>query len=387
MGAEQREARAAALNAAGRQALESNELDVAEQFLTESLVLYEQLEDLRSRSEVLNHLGMVYGARGDIERAVSYQEASLRAAQAAGSRDRAGWALISLCLVRALQGQLEDAMLLLDAGLAAFDEIGDAMGRAISLFFKGYLQWHRGDAAGATVSLIESQRVSDAEVGSRLDVGQLHLLAEIAREQGRDTEAEELLEQSLTIAQEYGQQGAVALAHYGLCLLTLARGDADTAQMHLHESLTRLRVIGNQWDDVGMLISGAVALGVGQFETSRRQYTAYLTSPQERQAVPAQREAALALALTGLATALAREPVGNSLCAARLWGASAEVYASRHPIPFGPTFLSVPRIDPSLVQHAQDTAHTALGTAAFEAAWAGRAGVDAGAGRGRGAGV
>jgi predicted ATPase/class 3 adenylate cyclase len=124
-GAELREARAAALNAAGRQAIDLGKLDAAEQFLTESLALYEQLEDLRSRSEVLNHLGLVHWYRGDLKSAASFEEASLPAAEAAGSRDRAGWALGSLGMIRANQGQLEEAIMWLDLGLAAFDEIGD----------------------------------------------------------------------------------------------------------------------------------------------------------------------------------------------------------------------------------------------------------------------
>src|SRR4029078_7339852 len=73
-GAELREARAAALNAAGLQAIDMGTLDVAEQFLTESLALYDQLEDLRSRSEVLSHLGLLHYLRGDLDRAASFEE-------------------------------------------------------------------------------------------------------------------------------------------------------------------------------------------------------------------------------------------------------------------------------------------------------------------------
>jgi tetratricopeptide (TPR) repeat protein len=152
---------------------------------------------------VLNHLGLVHWYRGDLKSAASFEEASLPAAEAAGSRDRAGWALGSLGMIRANQGQLEEAIMWLDLGLAAFDEIGDRMGHGLSLFFKGYVQWQRGDAAGATLLVIESQRVSREEVGDMTgDIWPLQLLAEIAREQGRNTEAQALLEQSLTPAQE-----------------------------------------------------------------------------------------------------------------------------------------------------------------------------------------
>jgi tetratricopeptide (TPR) repeat protein len=218
--------------------------------------------------------------------------------------------------------------------------------------------------------VIESQRVSREEVGDMTgDIWPLQLLAEIAREQGRNTEAQALLEQSLTPAQEYGLQREVALAHYGLCLVALARGDADQAQAYLQASLTCLRVYSNAWNDVGMLVSGTVALGAGQFLASRRHYSAYLASSEENGAVPAQRNAALALALTGLATALALESMGNSLSAARLWGVSTEAYTSRCAIPFGPSTLSVPGLDQLLVQRAQNRARASLGPTAFEAAW------------------
>jgi ATP/maltotriose-dependent transcriptional regulator MalT len=198
----------------------------------------------------------------------------------------------------------------------------------------------------------------------------LQLLAEIARAQGRDTEAQALLEQSLTLAQEYGHPVTAAFAHYGLCLLTLARGDADQAQTHLQASLSVLRVYSKAWNDVGLLVSGAVALGAEQFVTSRKYYSTYLASSEESRAAPAQRKAALALALTGLATAFALESEGNSQNAARLWGASAQAYSSRCAIPFGFSQLSVPGLEQALVQRAQATTRAALGDAAFEAAWA-----------------
>ena len=86
--------RARALNALGRlRLMESMYWPETVATLEESLAIFRELGDLDGSAEVLDHLQLVAGYRGDIEQAMALEEASLRDSRAARNPERTAWAL------------------------------------------------------------------------------------------------------------------------------------------------------------------------------------------------------------------------------------------------------------------------------------------------------
>jgi predicted ATPase/transcriptional regulator with XRE-family HTH domain len=368
------ELRAAALNGAGRQESWVGAVEVAEQFYMEALQIYEQLDDQRGCSDVLCNLGFLHGNRRSLARAQVFQQASLRAAQAAGSREGTARAMHGLSWVLATQGYLAEAQPLADACVAIWEVLHNPDGRGNFLHLQGYIQWHTGDITAATATLIECQRVFEDELGSATNVGALQMLAAIARDQGRYAEAERLLHRCMVGERDNNTSSGFSVTHWSLCFLALARGDGEVVRAYLYERRPLLRALDREsCREVERLVAGALALETAQFASAGEHYRAYMAywsrTPEQQSASP-QRMVVTALALTGLATARAQESQAQGRLAARLWGAADAAYHSQLPIAFGTTLVSIPRLNPAVIQRAQASARAQLGDGAFQAVWA-----------------
>ena len=153
-----------------------------------------------------------------------------------------------LALTAAMRGDLENARILSEEGLAICREIGD-------LWFVSYFLWilattatAAGDVAQARVYADESLKIARELEGPLLVVCALDALAGVERADGDDAAARaHLLE-----AAEVGRHAIVPDSYLasvlrGLGELAVAGGDLDAADTYLEESLARARAVGDVW--------------------------------------------------------------------------------------------------------------------------------------------
>jgi predicted ATPase/DNA-binding CsgD family transcriptional regulator len=122
------------------------------------------------------------------------------------------------------------------------------LARAKALRGLGLLLWAQGDFPEAQQVLEESVSIG-REIGApgTFDLaGALHTLAHVALEQGRLGESRELAGESLRLFQELGVTWGVALALHHIGMATAELGDPGAARPLLEESAALLRVVGNK---------------------------------------------------------------------------------------------------------------------------------------------
>ena len=132
---------------------------------------------------------------------------------------------------------------LLERGLAAASEAGEAKTGAQALLSLGELAKHRGDYDRAealmTEALSQSRALGDAE--GIADV--LQCLGEVAQEQGNAALAAARYAEAMELAQTVGDMLIVQWCEHGLGLLALDQGNLTAAAAHLVAAL-RLAAIG-----------------------------------------------------------------------------------------------------------------------------------------------
>jgi predicted ATPase/transcriptional regulator with XRE-family HTH domain len=366
--------RAATLSVAGRLATEAGDRNATERFLSEALALYEQLGDGRSCSEVLCNLGLIYYYHGNITQAASCEEASLRVAQQAGSKDRAGWALNVLAIIRAWQGQYAQAAALATASLTIFQECHDPIGRSATLHTQGVTQQHCGDSDQAISCFVASENLARVELGDAIAILMARTMrADIARMQGDAVAAAVLMDECRTLGQYLSAPFLSTMVHYELTLIALARKDARAARTELDASLKCLHIYGgfdNADDIAGALVGGIIALITEDADLACTYYRTALAHLQDRPIYPKHHRASQGLSLTGLAVALVLKSTNNSASATRILASATQADVPGTRIPFGRTLLHVPDFDKDLLMQVQARARSALGAAAFDAAWA-----------------
>jgi len=191
-----------------------------------------------------------------------------RAGVGAALRARALDAAASLAFVYALNMPLEQ---LAEESLALYQELGDAMGIARSLYQLGSIARVRSQFAVAHARFEEAAGRFQ-ELGNRWRQGLCSTeQARVAIEQGQYEQAHALLEQSLTLYQALGDQQRLAWVRYLQARLLFASQQNQTLAQHLAEqSLARFRELGDTlYSSAPLALLGLMHLEQGNLEAAR----------------------------------------------------------------------------------------------------------------------
>lgn len=252
--------RATVLRCQGLLALLQEEYHRAQTDFQTALALCEETGDDLMASRLLNDLGTLDQARGDLPAAVEHYRASLQrllptengAGDAAMVRNNLGLALVSLGERAAGLAELEQAQ-------AIYGRLEYPQGTARTQINLGQLYARQGDHAAATAAYQEALATLRRFGEGRLVAEVLNSLGVLAKTQGQFEQAADYYTQSLTLAQEANDLGgqAQALGNLGAIyhhqgLLERTRPCYREALAH-YEALGDLRGQGLMWGNLGQL--------------------------------------------------------------------------------------------------------------------------------------
>jgi len=359
----------------------------------------EPAEDVAQRRELLLRLGGAlvefWHVHGHYSEGRNVLESALAGSEGVAAPVRVK-ALGAAAMLVTMQGDVEQATILVEESLTLSRALGDIPGVALALYLLGHAAWLQGDLDRAGALLEESSELCKAMDDQDSLAYTLYNLANLARYQGEYTKARVLLEESLALFRERANKRGRALALLldaelrfvthrdpapihplleesqalfkeigdkdGLALhcfvsgqVALSQGDASTARSLLEQSLALYRDLGDR-QRMAQVLVGLAKVEAYQGDLA----TAHILYKESLNVARVGYRLDIASGLEGLANVVAAQE--EFAWATRLWGA-AEALRDTMGAP-------LPPLERPDHEHAMATARTTLGAEAFTAAWA-----------------
>ena len=188
-----------------------------------------------------------------------------------------GYALCILAILARYQGDYDAAEAAGEESLAIFRKLDDPSGIANALYRLGYAAWMRGDPGTARTYYEESLAISGREQyreqckDARSET--LYYFAYLAFFQREAQLARLLIEESLDLSRELGDQYSIASALNLLGWVSLLQEDIVAARTLQEESLKTNRELGNQRGIAHTQCAlGEIAYRMGDFAQARERY-------------------------------------------------------------------------------------------------------------------
>jgi len=347
---------AAALDALGAAARAGGDPPPAAPRPTASQARGRAAGDLEGQIRALAHLGLVAYARGDEAEATARHAEGLALCRATDDPRGVVAALIGFGDVARQGGDYAHAAALLEESVALSRARGDAAGLAYALGHLALVTRERGGYARAVALYMESVPLCRA-AGDTSGVAWWTLgLGDVARDRGDAARATALCAESLALFRALDEGVGIGYCLNNLALAAHLQGDAARAAALCAEGLAVFEEVGDPWGRAEVLASaGIVARARGDLDGAGAACAESLALA--RAGGPRWLVVSAVEGLAGVAGAR-----GAAARAARLWGAAAAARAALGAPPW-PAFRAA---------HAADLAatRTALGEAAFAAAWA-----------------
>jgi tetratricopeptide (TPR) repeat protein len=198
------------------------------------------------RAKALNGAATLATRQSDYARATVLYEESLAQYRALGHKPGIASTLNGLGHVAQDQGNYAQATLLYEESLALYRALGDTHGTANLLRNLGSVAHARGDDAQATVRYEESLALYRALGDRRGMAYALGLLGNAAHAQGDDARATIWYEESLILLRAIGDKVGIAATLGGLAVGAETRGDYARATALLAESLALSQELGDK---------------------------------------------------------------------------------------------------------------------------------------------
>jgi len=334
-----------------------NDIDRAQAFYEESLVLQRELGDTAGVALSLLHVGEIAGRRGNLAGAAAQIEEAITLFRSV--RDERGIAvsLTSLAAIVSQQGEYARAVFLAEESLARLRVVGDSEDIAWALDYLAGIISQQGQYSRA-ISLDEESLARFRALGDM--EGSIWSLFGLARvlflSQGDPARVYALLEEGLGLCKQVGHKLGIAWALSHQSEVFLLQGEALRARSLLEESLPLYREARDQQ-------SLAESLSIlGRVETLTGDYAAAWTAYEESLAIGRAigDNLSMSFSLEGLAVVIAVQ--GDLVRAARLWG-SAEALREAMGTPIPPVYRAA-------YERLVAAARAQLGEQAFTTAWA-----------------
>jgi tetratricopeptide (TPR) repeat protein len=292
----------AALNRIARIHRMRGENELAEAFLTRSLVLFRHANDVRGVASSLDDLAQLERLRGNLERAhVSAQEA-LDIRRSNGDARGEAVSLSTVGMIQHSRGNLDAAEEAFREALKIRETIGDRSGTMQSLNAMGAVLFERGDREAAEqawhAALQEAQQMADRRYQAMV----LSNLGESLGLRGRPNEAKPFLLEARKLAAMIEDRMSMCEIERNLGLIALALDEDDAAEI-LDRALTMARAFAGK----EVLAQAYAAAARGRARTlfdetgsvDRRAEEAYLTAIDLYRSLGNEREAARVVAELG----------------------------------------------------------------------------------------
>jgi predicted ATPase/DNA-binding CsgD family transcriptional regulator len=182
-----------------------------------------------------------------------------------------GLAQLQLGRVYEWLDRFAEATELLESSISLLGAVGDRFHMADALHLTGGVAWRRGAHKLGGQRFKEAQRLYQA-LGDRRNAAYMQFWVATAQSDAWPTQDVELLmKQSLDVFKETNDEGAVALAQWGLGVLAQSLGEFDEARAWLGESVAGFDSRGMvAWMAGSILYSACAILHQGAYEEARR---------------------------------------------------------------------------------------------------------------------
>jgi predicted ATPase/DNA-binding SARP family transcriptional activator len=211
--------------------------------LERGLILAQALDDRVTAGYALGLQAQLTSYAGNLSEALLLSEAGVANARRSGDHWMLAWVeyIHGMIVYRRDEAAARAA---LDESTRLFRDMGDRRAIAKCLNVMGYMAANAGQLDAARGLFEEALAIGNELEDKRLQFVESINLAHLAQLQGDVLRAAELYEQVLTQAQDWGQKDLSAGSLEGLGHIRLAQGDLDTASIRLRESLRLYREIG-----------------------------------------------------------------------------------------------------------------------------------------------
>ena len=254
---------AAALASMADDAFSVAHFEQAKQLCEESLAISRRLQDIRSIAYRLSDLGQIMANLGNYTRAHALLTESLNMHREIKDRLGIAFALIPLGMVTLYLGDEAIPHTLLEDYLTSTpqDEIGNRNQVAQYLGSLGEiaLQQKKEKEQFAARALLEESLAIFRQLGNEEGMAsKLFALGTIEFGEGKFFQAYTLLSESLTIAQKHANRMMTSASYYMLGQVEAHKGNFSVAYNYIEQSLHILREIGDRW----LISSRIIQLGL-----------------------------------------------------------------------------------------------------------------------------
>jgi CHAT domain-containing protein/tetratricopeptide (TPR) repeat protein len=204
---------------------EKGDLARALEYNQKSLANLELAEDVDTRGNVLNNIGWIYGEQGDPDNALEYYKKALALSEQIGDKEKMALTLDSVGNAERVRKHYPAAMEYLQKALALSEETGDKMKSTATLTHIGELQAEQGLYAEALANYQKSVAIAQP-LGLQSGVAWTYgLMARLYLDQGKYQESLEAAQRDSSIARKTGERGLFSESRTleGLALRKLAQ--------------------------------------------------------------------------------------------------------------------------------------------------------------------
>jgi predicted ATPase/class 3 adenylate cyclase len=200
----------------------------------------------QERAKALTSAGALAYFQSDFPAARELAQECLAIWRELGDRKGIAVSLSRLGVLALEQGDFASAQALNEESLAIKQELGDRSGIAASLNNLGNLAFERGDFASAQARYEESLAITRG-LGDRVGAANaLNNLGTVATEQGDFASARAMHEECLAIRRELENRGGIAISLNNLGTVTFEQGEFASARAMHEESLAIMRELGDR---------------------------------------------------------------------------------------------------------------------------------------------
>jgi predicted ATPase/DNA-binding CsgD family transcriptional regulator len=233
-------AAANALSGAGWLSIEFGEYAQAETLCKESLMLYQQLDDVRGMALAYHRLGGAYSRINDAASRVALEE-SVSLYREIGDKGGLAYSLMSLGTVNLTHGENSLAQLQIQESLEQCREQRNKEGIAWSLLMLALLLLTENNLS-KVMSLLEESLVLFNTISNKQGRARaLILMGELMSKQGKYVAARSFLEESLVLLKKVGSRQFIAQSLLKLASTAAIQGDAPAARTYYEESLAIIK--------------------------------------------------------------------------------------------------------------------------------------------------
>jgi tetratricopeptide (TPR) repeat protein len=260
----------------------------------QSTAILHEVGDKTNESIDFSCIGVALEALGELPTAQTNEEQALAIARETGNKFAQAVALNNLSEVLYDRGDLSAAKSILDQSEPLLREIGQKTSLSSTLLDRGRILLMQDNIDGAKDKYQEALMVS-REAGYKQGVARSQLLlAEVAVEENRSTDAESLSRQALNEFQAEKDIDDEIMAHAALARALLLAGKASAAQKQIGQvSLLATQAVASRWEIA--LAASRVESALGDFVAAETNLEAMLSETTKVRFVPYVFEGRLAL--------------------------------------------------------------------------------------------